>query len=84
MCAPSPTNDRTSVNGAHRRARLEIARTHVGSNLHEWDRVLFSDESRFSLHSSDRHVRVSRQLNERYAECNILQNSPLGDGSVMV
>ena len=69
---------------AHRRARLEFARTHAGCNLHEWDRVLFSDESRFCLHSLDRRVRVFRRPNERYAQCNILQKAPFRGGSVTV
>jgi hypothetical protein len=47
-------------------------------------RVLFSDESRFCLESSDRRVRVIRRPNERYAQCNILGKQPYGGGSFMV
>ena len=36
------------LTAAPRRARLEFARSHVDWNLHEWDRVLFSDESVFA------------------------------------
>ena len=53
-------------------------------HLHEWDRVLFSDESRVCLHSLDRRVRGFRRPNERYAQCNILQKAPFRGGSVTV
>ena len=42
------------LKAAYRRARLEFARTHVGWNPHEWERVLFSHDSCCCLHSSDR------------------------------
>jgi hypothetical protein len=52
--------------------------------IKEWAGVLFSDESRFCLESSDRCARVIRRPNERYAQCSILGRQPYGGGSVMV
>jgi hypothetical protein len=57
---------------AHRQARLQFTENHARWKDNEWARVLFSDESRFRLDSSDRRVIVIRRPNERYAQCNIL------------
>jgi hypothetical protein len=44
----------------HRKACLQFTENHVRWNDNDWTRVLFSDESRFCLESSDRLVRVIR------------------------
>lgn len=72
------------LNADHRRARLEFAREHLDWNLQDWERVLFTDESRFCLYSSDRRQRVIRRPNERYAQCNIRETTLFNGGSVMV
>ncbi|CAH1379981.1 unnamed protein product, partial [Tenebrio molitor] len=51
----------------HRRVRVKFAREHVDWDIASWSSVLFSDESRFSLVSNDRGVRVYRRPGERYA-----------------
>lgn len=68
----------------HRRARLNFARNHVGWLEADWERVLFTDESRFCLYNCDRRVRVYRRPNERYAQCNFMNTTLFGGGSVMV
>lgn len=40
-----------ALNADHRRARLQFAREHVDWNLEDWERVLFTDESRFCLYN---------------------------------
>lgn len=67
----------------HRRNRLQFARMHVNWEPADWSRVLFTDESRFSLYHSDRRVRVYRRPGERYAQCNFVENIRHGGGSVM-
>jgi hypothetical protein len=66
------------LTAAHRQARLQFAESHARWNDNDWARVLFSDESRFCLESSDRRVRVIRRPNERYVQCNILGRQPYG------
>lgn len=73
-----------TLNAEHRRARLQFAREHLEWNIEDWGRVLFTDESRFCLYSSDRRQRVIRRPNERYAQCNIRQTTLFNGGSVMV
>lgn len=69
---------------AHRRARLEFARDHENWQIGDWTPVLFTDESRFTLSTNDRRVRVWRRSGERFADCNIVEFDPFGGGSVMV
>lgn len=69
---------------AHRVARLQFAREHENWTEADWAHVMFSDESRFALHSSDGRIRVWRRRGERYAACNTAEMVPFGGGSVMV
>lgn len=68
----------------HRRARLNFATEHVNWTVAQWERVLFTDESRFRLYNNDRRLRVYRRPNERYAQCNFSHTTLFGGGSVMV
>ena len=45
---------------------------------------MFSDESRFSLFSSDRRFRAWKSPGQCSAPCNISETVPFGGGSVMV
>ena len=71
------------LNADHRRARLQFAREHVNWTIEDWEHVLFTDESRFCLYSSDRRLRVIRRPGERYAQCNIRETTLFNGGSVM-
>ena len=68
----------------HRRLRLQFAREHLNWQVEDWTRILFSDESRFSLFFNDRRNMVFRRQGERYAQCNIVGTVSFGGGSVMV
>ena len=50
----------------------------------DWNRVLFSDESRFALSHADGRTRVYRRTNEHYADCCVLERDRFGGSSVMV
>ncbi|KAI4873954.1 hypothetical protein NFI96_033729, partial [Prochilodus magdalenae] len=65
-------------------ARLAFAREHQDWQIRYWRPVLFTDESRFTLSTGDRHDRVWRRRGERSVACNILQHDQFGHGSVMV
>lgn len=67
----------------HRRARLRYARTHVGWSPRQWNRVLFTDESRFYLYGNDRRVRIWRR-EERYQQRHMVPVRAFHGGSVMV
>ena len=67
----------------HRVNRLRFARNHQHWTVHDWKKVLFSDETRVSLSSPDGRERVWRRAGERFASCNISPKIPFGGGSVM-
>ena len=50
-----------------RHRRLLWARQHQRITRQQWDRVLFSDESRFSLSQADGRLRVWRRQGERFS-----------------
>ena len=57
-------------------ARVDFAREHIHWEEADWERVLFTDESRFCLYHRHRRSLVYRRPRERYAQCNFL-NRPL-------
>ena len=75
---------RTLLLPRHRVERLRWSRAHLRWRLREWEAVLFSDESRFSLDPSDGRVMVYRRVGEHYQDACIRQRRAFGGGSVMV
>ena len=68
----------------HRSARLAWARTRRRWRLHTWQHILFSDESRFSLHFSDGRYRGYRRREERITGQCVYDSDRFGGGSVIV
>lgn len=69
---------------AHRGRRRTWAALHRRWTRDQWARVVFSDESRFTLSFNDGRVRVWRRRGERYADVAVRQHDRYGGGSVMV
>ncbi len=68
----------------HRRARLEFARNHVSWTAADWRRVLFTDESRFTLQGPDGRIRIWRRDGTRYQQPHFIRRSNFFGGSKMV
>lgn len=68
----------------HKQRRMEFARMCQNWEERDWRRVLFSDESRFSLRSPDGRHRVWRRQGERYSSDTVVQHENFWGGSVMV
>ncbi|GFY08887.1 HTH_Tnp_Tc3_2 domain-containing protein [Trichonephila clavipes] len=49
----------------HRQCRLDFCRPRATWSVTDWRRVIFSDESRFSLSADDHHARVWRRTGQR-------------------
>ena len=66
----------------HRQDRVNWARNH--RRWTQWNNILFTDESRFTVDFADGRARVWRRSGERYHEQNVIQRDRYGGGSVMV
>ncbi|GFT38019.1 transposable element Tcb2 transposase [Trichonephila clavipes] len=58
---------------AHRRRRSLWCREHRNWRDNEWGRVLFTDESRFSLSSDSHRILIWRERGSRYHPSNIIE-----------
>ncbi|GFW40656.1 transposable element Tc1 transposase [Trichonephila clavipes] len=58
---------------AHRRRRPLWCREHRNWRYNEWGRVLFTDESRFSLSSDSHHILIWRERGSRNHPSNIIE-----------
>jgi hypothetical protein len=54
------------VSRRNRLARLAFAREHINWTIHDWKKVLFSDETRYKMYNSDGMKRVRRPVNTRF------------------
>ena len=68
----------------HRQNRVAWARNVRRWQNRNWQRVLFTDESRFQLHVADGRRRVYRRRGEREARCCVQEVIPFGGGGIMV
>lgn len=72
------------ISPKNRRNRLIFAEKHLSWTIEDWEKVLFSDESKFSLFGSDGRLYVRRPKGARY---NCRYQTPTvkhGGGNVMV
>ena len=63
---------------------LDFARIHVGWTFRAWTPLLFTEESRFCLDSTDRRQLVWRMPKERFDGVNVAEHDRYGKDSVMV
>ena len=68
----------------HRRNRQIWTQEHVRWSQRRWNRILFSDESRFLIRRIDGRERVFRRRGQRFHQAHIRQVDRFGGGSVMV
>ncbi|GFT96684.1 transposable element Tcb2 transposase [Trichonephila clavipes] len=69
---------------AHRRRRCLWCREHRNWRDNEWGRVLFTDESRFSLTSDSHHILIWRERGSRNHPSNIIERDRYGGRGVLV
>lgn len=68
----------------NKKKRLNWAREHKNWTTADWEKVLWTDESKFEIFGSKRRVFVRRQSNERVKEACTVASVKHGGGSVMV
>ncbi|GFT71156.1 transposable element Tcb1 transposase [Trichonephila clavipes] len=69
---------------AHRRRRSLWCREHRNWRDNEWRRVLFTDESRFSLSSDSHRILIWRERESSNHPSNIIERDRYGDRGVLV
>ncbi|GFV17442.1 transposable element Tcb2 transposase [Trichonephila clavipes] len=69
---------------AHRRRRSLWCREHRNWRDNEWGRVLFTDESRFSLSSDSHRILIWRERGSRNPPSNIIERDRYGGRGVLV
>ncbi|GFU56067.1 transposable element Tcb2 transposase [Trichonephila clavipes] len=69
---------------AHRRRRSLWCREHRNWRDNEWGRILFTDESRFSLSSDSHHILIWRERGSRNHPSNIIERDRYGGSGVLV
>ncbi|GFX31437.1 transposable element Tc3 transposase [Trichonephila clavipes] len=69
---------------AHRRRRSLWCREHRNWRENEWGRVLFTDESRFSLSSDSYRILIWRERGRRNHPSNIIERDRYGGRGVLV
>lgn len=68
----------------HRIARVNWSQQHAHWTQQRWNRVLFTDESRFNVSFGDGRTRVWRRTGERYTDACVSERDRFGGGSCMV
>ncbi|GFS84204.1 transposable element Tcb2 transposase [Trichonephila clavipes] len=68
----------------HRRDRRELATEHMNWRRNEWSNVLFSDESRFSVHPDNRRIFIWRDRGSRNNPAFVHESVRFGSGGVLV
>ncbi|GFX22141.1 transposable element Tcb1 transposase [Trichonephila clavipes] len=72
------------ITPAHRRRRSLWCREHRNWRDNEWGRVLFTDESRFSLSSDSHRILIWRERGSRNHPSNIIENDRYASRGVLV
>ncbi|GFT84797.1 transposable element Tcb2 transposase [Trichonephila clavipes] len=72
------------LTSAHRRRRSLWCREHRNWRDSEWGRVLFTDESRFSLSSDSHRILIWRERGSRNHPSNIIERDRYGGRGVLV
>ncbi|GFW11181.1 transposable element Tcb2 transposase [Trichonephila clavipes] len=73
-----------SLTPSHRRRRSLWCREHRNWKDNEWGRVLFTDESRFSLSSDSHRILIWRERGSRNHPSNIIERDRYGGRGVLV
>ncbi|GFW69687.1 transposable element Tcb2 transposase [Trichonephila clavipes] len=73
-----------SLTSRHRRDRREWATEHLNWRRNEWSNVLFSDESRFSVHPDNKRIFIWRDRGSRNNPAFVHESVRFGGGGVLV
>lgn len=69
---------------ANKQKRLQWAKQHQTWSIRQWQKVLWSDESKFEIFGSHRRVYVRRRVGERMRDDCVVPTVKHGGGSLMI
>lgn len=72
------------ISDSNQKKRLQFAREHKDWTLEQWKKVMWSDESRFTLFQSDGRIRVRREAGEVMHPSCLVPTVQACGGSVMI
>lgn len=72
------------ISVVNKRKRMEFANQYKNKPNSFWDKVVFSDESKFNIFQSDGRIRVWRKPNTELEKQNLVSTVKHGGGGVMV
>lgn len=72
------------VSAVNRKKRLLFAKEYEKADEFFWNKVIFSDESKFNIHGSDGREKVWRKVNSELEPKNMVGTVKHGGGSVLV
>ena len=75
---------RPQLSKSNRRTRSHFEKTHRKWENEDWDRVIWSDETKINLQGSDGRERTFRKIGEPLRNHNIIPTKKFGGGSIMV
>ncbi|GFW24085.1 transposable element Tcb1 transposase [Trichonephila clavipes] len=84
MAFTSFDDSKVSLTSRHRRDRWECKSEHVNWRRNEWSNVLFSDESRFSVHPDNRRIFIWRERGSRNNPAFVHESVRFGSGGILV
>jgi transposase len=72
------------ISKVNKKKRLEYAMAHLDWTEEEWNKIVYTDESKYNLHDSDGRVFVWRRVGEEFHEDCIVTTYKSGDKGWMV
>ena len=75
---------RPKLDADHKKARLAFCRAHANWSESDWEKVIFSDETRINLLGSDGRKYSWRRPNAPLRDCDVRPTRLFGGGGVMV
>ena len=69
---------------AHRKARVDFAKTYVSWTVEDWKRVIFSDETKVNIYGSDGNRYCWKQRGSELNQNHVIPTVKFGGGSIMV
>ena len=75
---------KSALKRRHKDSRLACVKEKLNSTKDDWNKVVWSDEAKFTLKSASAGTRVIRKDGERYEERHIKGTHKFGLGSVIV